>query len=136
MGETWEDRIDMALTLGELGVTSIPLNVLTPIPGTAFADVEPLKEEEVLRTVTLFRYLAPTGDIRLAAGRSLLTNFGESAFKGGANATITGNMLTTLGSTIESDRKLMERMGRKLSRDAKTSDSCDVVGGTAVARKM
>ena len=90
----------------------------------------------ILRTVTLFRYLDPTGDIRLAAGRSLLANFGESAFKGGANATITGNMLTTLGSTIKSDRKLMERMGRKLSRDAKPSDSCDVAGGTAVARKI
>lgn len=136
MGETWEDRIDMAITLGELGVTSIPLNVLTPIPGTAFADSAPLEEEEILRTVAIFRYLVPDSDIRLAAGRSLLTNFGERAFKGGANATITGNMLTTLGSTIAGDRALMHSMGRTLSRSEKTEEVCKSNGATAVARKM
>ena len=113
MGETMDDRIDMAFDLMELEIRSIPINSLIPIPGTALEHVPQLTEEEILRTVAIFRLINPEADIRLAAGRSLIRNDGERAFLGGANATITGNMLTTSGSTIRSDMEMFERLGRR-----------------------
>lgn len=115
MGETWEDRIDMAVSLAEVEADSIPLNALMPIKGTPLENQPLLSEEEILRTVAMFRFLNPKADIRLAAGRALLTNDGEKAFASGASATITGNMLTTAASaTIQKDRDMLTRMGRKV----------------------
>ena len=111
MGETWSDRIDMAVTLSELGVTSIPINALMPIKGTPFEALERLSEEDILRTVSIFRYIAPSADIRLAAGRDLMTNCGKQAFLSGANSTITGDMLTTSGNDINGDVKMLREMG-------------------------
>lgn len=111
MGETWEDRIDMAVSLSELGVHSIPINALMAIKGTAYEAMPPLAEEEILRTVALFRFLNPTADIRLAAGRILMEDSGRNAFLGGANATITGDLLTTSGNDIEEDKKMLTKMG-------------------------
>lgn len=111
MGETFEDRLDMAVSLAELSVESIPLNALIPIKGTAFEDLPPLKEEEFLRTVAMFRYLNPTAYIRLAAGRSLIESSGKKAFLSGANATITGDMLTTSGNNIDQDKEMLTSIG-------------------------
>lgn len=114
MGETWEDRIDMAISLAEVGVDSIPINALMPIKGTPLENLERISEDDVLRTIALFRYINPTADIRLAAGRALLTNDGEIAFQSGASATITGNMLTTVArATIRSDMEMFKRLGRE-----------------------
>lgn len=115
MGETWEDRLDMAVSLAELGIMSIPINVLMPIPGTPLENLKQLSEEDILRTIAFFRYINPEANVRLAAGRALVTNDGEAAFSGGASATITGNMLTTSGSTIESDKKLLRGLGRDVT---------------------
>lgn len=115
MGETWEDRLDMAVSLAELGIMSIPINALMPIPGTPLENLEQLSENDILRTIAFFRYINPEANVRLAAGRALITNDGEAAFSGGASATITGNMLTTSGSTIESDKKLLSGMGRDVT---------------------
>lgn len=116
MGETWEDRLDMAVSLSELGVDSIPINALMPIPGTPLEGLPRLTEAEILRTVAFFRYLNPTANIRLAAGRALLTHDGELAFRSGASATITGNMLTTAAcATIRSDRAMLSDMGRTVT---------------------
>ena len=113
MGETWEDRLDMALDLAEIGVDSIPINALMPIPGTPLEDMPRLTEPEILRTIALFRWVNPRAEIRLAAGRALLTNDGERAFRSGASATITGDMLTTAAcATIRSDREMLTRLGR------------------------
>ena len=118
MGETWEDRLDMAVSLAEVGVDSIPINALMPIPGTPLEGLERLTEPEILRTVAFFRYINPKADIRLGAGRALLTNDGELAFKSGVSATITGNMLTTVAcATIRSDRQLLKDMGRDVTPD-------------------
>ena len=106
-----QDRIDMAFDLAKLHVNSIPLNVLVPIPGTPFEHLSPLPEEEILRTVAIFRFIYPEADIRLAGGRMLLSNYGEAALKGGANATITGDMLTTSGNGITEDKQLFEALG-------------------------
>ncbi len=113
MGESWEDRIDMAVSLAEVGVDSIPINALMPIKGTPLENLESLTEDEILRTIAMFRYINPEADIRLAAGRALMKNDGEMAFKSGASATITGNMLTTVAAaTIQSDRKMLQNIGR------------------------
>ena len=118
MGETWEDRLDMAVSLAELGIDSIPINALMPIPGTPLEHMPRLTEDEILRTIAFFRYINPEANIRLAAGRALLTNDGETAFKAGASATITGNMLTTAAcATIRSDRAMLADMGRDVTPD-------------------
>lgn len=113
MGETWEDRLDMAISLSELEVDSIPINALMPIKGTPLEGLERICEDDILRTIAFFRYINPKAEIRLAAGRALLTNDGEIAFKSGASATITGDMLTTVAcATIRSDRKMLKDIGR------------------------
>ena len=117
MGEDWEDRIDMALTLKELGIESIPINSLMPIKGTALEDRPRLTEEEILRTVAVFRYINPEADIRLAGGRALMSENGKEAFVSGASASITGNMLTTSGSTIKSDMAMLKALGRDTTPD-------------------
>lgn len=118
MGETWEDRLDMAISLAELGIDSIPINALMPIKGTPLENQDQLTEDDILRTIAFFRYINPDANIRLAAGRALLTNDGETAFESGASATITGNMLTTVAcATIRSDRKMLQDMGRDVTPD-------------------
>lgn len=118
MGETWEDRLDMAVSLAELGIVSIPINVLMPIKGTPLENLPQLTEKEILRTIAFFRYINPAANIRLAAGRALLTNDGEIAFQSGASATITGNMLTTAAcATIRSDRQMLENLHRDVIPD-------------------
>ena len=118
MGETWEDRLDMAISLAELGIDSIPINALMPIKGTPLEDLPRLTEEDILRTISFFRYINPMANIRLAAGRALLTNDGEIAFQSGASATITGNMLTTVAcATIRSDKHMLENLHRDVTPD-------------------
>ena len=118
MGETWEDRLDMAVSLDELGIDSIPINALMPIEGTPLENQPRLTEDEILRTIAFFRYINPEANIRLAAGRALLTNDGEIAFQSGASATITGNMLTTVAcATIRSDKQMLENLGRDVTPD-------------------
>lgn len=116
MGETWEDRLDMAISLAELGIDSIPINTLMPIKGTPFEHLPRLTEDEILRTVAFFRYINPEANIRLGAGRALLTNDGEFAFQSGVSATITGNMLTTVAcATIRSDKEMLEKLNRDVT---------------------
>lgn len=116
MGETWEDRLDMAISLAELGIDSIPINALMPIPGTPLEHLPRITEADILRTIAFFRYINPEANIRLGAGRALITNDGETAFQSGASATITGNMLTTAAkATIRSDMAMLEALGRDVT---------------------
>lgn len=115
MGENWHDRIDMAVSLSELNVDSIPINILMPKEGTEFADNELISEDDVMRTIAIFRYINPTANVRLAAGRSFFYNDGERAFSSGASASITGNYLTSKAhANIRSDREMLKRIGRKV----------------------
>lgn len=113
LGETMEDRIDMALELRELGVLSIPVNILNPIKGTPFENNKLLTNDEICRIVAVYRFLIPRGAIRLAGGRGLLQDKGESCFLSGANAAISGDMLTTSGITIKEDMNLLNKIGYK-----------------------
>lgn len=111
LGESEEDRIDMAFDLRELNIKSIPLNMLNFVEGTTIGDAKKVSEEEFLKTVAIFRFINPDSQIRLAGGRNLLTENGKKAFESGANATITGDMLTTCGSGITEDVKMIRNLG-------------------------
>lgn len=111
LGETFEDRIDMAMDLRDMGVKSIPINMLNPIAGTPFSQNEVLTKEEMCRIVAIYRFIIPDGAIRLAGGRGLLDDKGASCFESGANAAISGDMLTTSGITIETDMKVIRDLG-------------------------
>lgn len=111
LGETMADRIDMVLTAKELGVKSVPMNLLNPIPGTPYEQNRPLTNEEACRCAAIFRFLIPDASIRLAGGRGLLGDRGEACFRSGANAAISGDMLTTAGITVETDMELIEKLG-------------------------
>ena len=116
LGETVEDRIDMALTARELGVKSFPVNLLNPIPGTPYEKRKPLTNEEACRCVALFRFLLPDASIRLAGGRGLVGDKGKACFLSGANAAISGDMLTTAGITVETDMELLHTLGFEVKR--------------------
>lgn len=111
MGESWQDRIEMAFALSELKIKSIPINILNAVKGTKLEKLPPLEPKEILRTIAIFRFINPDANIRLAAGRKFLPDKGTSAFLYGASASITGNMLTTSGTTIEGDLELIKKLG-------------------------
>lgn len=111
MGESAADRISLAFELRGLAVTSIPINVLNPIKGTPLEGAAPLNQEEILKTVALFRFINPKADLRLAGGRNLIEEYGRACFEAGANATITGNYLTTSGNKIADDKRMLDKMG-------------------------
>lgn len=114
MGETMEDRIDLAFTLRELNITSIPINILSPIPGTPFAIRTPMEDDEIIQTVAIFRFILPTAMIRLAGGRGRFQDKGKQLFLSGANAAITGDMLTTQGISIDDDKTMLKKLGYQL----------------------
>lgn len=111
MGETREDRIEMAFWLKELGVDSVPLNILVPIQGTPFAGKNPLSCDEAIRTIALFRIILKDKIIKIAAGReSILKDFQGLAFMAGANGMLIGGYLTIRGRSVEEDKKLVEEI--------------------------
>ncbi|WP_322627422.1 biotin synthase BioB [Aedoeadaptatus coxii] len=109
VGETREDRVDLALTLRGLGIRSVPLNILSPMEGTPLADRQPLAEDEILRTVAIFRHILPNAYLRLAGGRQLLSGDGEATLHAGMNAAITGNFLNTKGAAESCDLQMIRR---------------------------
>ena len=111
MGENWQDRVDMAFALAELKIKSVPVNVLNAVKGTALENLKPLDAETILRTIAIFRFILPDANIRLAAGRKFLPDKGASAFLYGASASITGDMLTTSGTTIKGDFEILKKLG-------------------------
>lgn len=110
LGESIEDRIDMALSLRDLGIESIPVNMLNPIPGTPMEKHESLDEKEMQRIIAVYRFILPKAFIRLAGGRGLMRDKGKACFMSGANAAISGDMLTTAGITVDKDKKLLEEL--------------------------
>ena len=112
LGETVEDRIDMAFTLRELGIKSVPVNMLNPISGTPYEGNVRLTVEDMRRIVAVYRFILPDGSIRLAGGRGLMEDKGEGCFGSGANAAISGDMLTEyVLYTIETDMEMLHRLG-------------------------
>ena len=119
MGETVEQRVEMALELAQINPDSIPVNILTPIPNTPFESyLDKIDEENVLRTLAIFKIACPNTSIRIAGGKKarLSENTIEKAFKYCADSAIVGNYLTTTGFTPEDDKKIINKTGRKLKK--------------------
>ena len=114
MGETPEQRVELALKLREVDPHSIPINILCPIPGTPLADSPALTPEEILHTIALFRYIHPSVELRFAGGRQKLDRDSQlKAMRIGMNGGVVGDLLTTVGSRIDDDRKLTAEAGYK-----------------------
>lgn len=111
LGESLSDRIDMAFSLRELGILSVPINILFPIKGTPFEQNKALGYEEIIRSLALYRFILPKAFLRLAGGRKLLPDNGRRCFESGANALITGDMLTTQGIGVKEDKAMFQDLG-------------------------
>ena len=114
LGESRGDRVDLAMTLRDLSVDSVPLNILHPIAGTPMEDRPPLPEEEFLKTAAIFRFLLPKAYLRLAGGRKNLRKNGEDALSYGVNAAITGDFLNTSGAAMDTDKALIQKKGFRI----------------------
>ena len=114
MGESREDRIDMALSLAELNPKTVPINVLNPIKGTPLEGYEDkITEEEVIRTICIFRLVLPNAILRYAGGRKtrLSKEMQELGLRAGINGLLAGDYLTTDGVETKEDKRMLEEMG-------------------------
>lgn len=119
LGETWEDRIDLACTLRALNIQSVPVNYLNPVPGTPLEGRGCLSAEEGLRILAVYRHLLPRATIRVCGGRpAVLGDRQEEMFAAGANALMTGDYLTTSGISPATDRAMITRLGLHISTAA------------------
>jgi biotin synthase len=117
LGETREQRVEMAFELSAINPTSVPINMLNPRPGTKFGDREYMDPWEAVKWIAIFRLILPEALFRLCGGR--VENLGELqalAVRAGINGVMMGNFLTTLGATPEADRALFEEHGLNVSR--------------------
>ncbi len=112
MGETREDRCDLALSLRDIGANVVPINILNPIPGTPFASNPKLPPLEILKTIACFRLLLPRREIMIAGGRTVnLRDLQSMIFTAGASALMVGNYLTTLNQSVEQDLQMLKDLG-------------------------
>lgn len=113
MGETWADRADLALTLLEAGVFSIPINFLSPIPGTPLGHRPPLARDEARRIVILLRFLLPDRHLRICGGRPTVFGPDEplAPMAAGADGLMVGDYLTTTGGTLDADKQGLAALG-------------------------
>src|SRR5436190_3593873 len=117
LGETREQRVEMAFQLAKIDPTSVPINLLNPRPGTKFGDREQMDPWEAVKWIAIFRLILPEALFRLCGGR--VENLGELqplAVKAGLNGVMMGNFLTTLGSEPEDDRAMFEELGLNTAR--------------------
>jgi biotin synthase len=117
LGESLEQRLELAFELRQLDVLSIPINILTPIPGTPLGELEQLSLGEVLTSIAMFRFINPHAVVRLAGGRAQLGDEQYRCFQAGANGAIVGNYLTTAGNSISEDLQMIESLGFKAGID-------------------
>lgn len=124
MGETREDRCDLAFSLKEIGASVVPINILNPIKGTPFENNPPLPPMEILKTIACFRFILPRKEIMIAGGRTVnLRDMQSMVFTAGASALMVGNYLTTLNQPVEKDLQMLKDLG--LDPDWESHDFAD-----------
>jgi len=112
IGETEDDRVDMALELRDLGVDTIPMNFLHPIKGTPLGDQKTLRPKQILRINAIYRFILPKVNLKIAGGRAL--NLGDMQswiFYAGATSILSGNYLTTAGRSVYEDMRMLGDLG-------------------------
>jgi biotin synthase len=113
MGESWADRIDMAVLLAELDVDSVPINLLVPVKGTALESAEQINCADAIRTICIFRIILKEKTIKIAAGReTVLKDFQAMAMCAGANGMLIGGYLTMAGRDPAEDLRLVKEIER------------------------
>ncbi|MEE2714392.1 MAG: biotin synthase BioB [Verrucomicrobiota bacterium] len=140
MGETREDRCDLAMSLREIDASVVPVNILNPIEGTPLAEQDPLPPLEILKTIACFRFIMPTKEIMIAGGRTVnLRDLQCMVFQAGASALMVGNYLTTLNQPVEQDLQMLRDLGldpdweefdESEAGGCGEKDSCDTSGAT------
>lgn len=114
LGESWRDRIELAFTLRELDVDSVPINILNPVKGTALENQPPLNPMEILLTFAIFRLILPTKILRYAGGRErALGSLVPLGLLSGMNGMLIGNYLTTAGKGACADLDTVRNLGMK-----------------------
>lgn len=117
MGETMTQRIELAFELAELGVVSVPMNILCPIKGTALEHTAPISDEDILVSIAIFRLILPRTVIRFAGGRARLPrHIQRQALQAGLNGLMVGDLLTTHGSQADADKQLFDEAGYDISQ--------------------
>jgi biotin synthase len=112
MGETREDRCDLAFALKELGAHIVPMNFLNPIKGTPLGNQKPLPPLEILKSIACFRFILPKQEIMVAGGRTVnLRDLQSQIFMAGASALMVGNYLTTPNQPVEKDLQMLKDLG-------------------------
>jgi biotin synthase len=115
LGESWEDRIDMAFALKEIGVDSVPINFFTPVTGTPLGENEMLDPLEALKIIAIYRLIIPMSEVRVCGGRSqTLRDLNSFIFNAGADGLLLGNYLTTTGRRPEEDLQMIKDMGLRI----------------------
>ncbi|MBI5116984.1 biotin synthase BioB [Candidatus Poribacteria bacterium] len=117
MGESEEQRIEMALAIRELDIDSVPMNFLNPIRGTPLEHARPLQPLDILKTIAVFRFLLPDKDIRVCGGREKnLRSLQPFIYLAGANCAVLGNYLTTQGRDYREDLEMIADLGLRAAR--------------------
>jgi len=118
MGESWEQRVEMAMILREMDVDTIPINFLNPIEGTRLGGRKTMPPLEALACIALFRFIHPRRDITICGGREItLKDLQSWVFFAGANGLMIGNYLTTKGRSIPVDLEMIADLGYSDARD-------------------
>jgi biotin synthase len=112
LGESPQQRLELAFSVRQLGIECIPFNILNPRPGTPLEHSEAIPPIEIIKTISLFRLVLPKGTIKIAGGREAnLRDLQSLALFAGANGLIVGNYLTTLGRNAEDDLTMIRDVG-------------------------
>jgi len=125
LGESWEDRVDLAIEIRDLEISSVPLNFLNPCPGTPLENMAPLATKDILKIIAIFRLTIPTAQIKVAGGRE--KNLGDLQswiFFAGATSMMIGNYLTVKGRNIETDLKMIRDLGLDIVATDHTCRTC------------
>ncbi|OIB55355.1 biotin synthase BioB [Natrialba sp. SSL1] len=130
MGESPTDRVDAAIELQEIGISSLPVNVLNPIDGTPLGerDRAAISTTELIKTIAVYRFLHPTARVRLTGGREVALEQGDQhlPFEAGADGILTGDYLTTTGQTPGDDLEIIQRAGLEPNRSVNDFDPAAV----------
>jgi biotin synthase len=125
LGEGIRHRIELALTLRDMQVDSVPVNILNPIPGTPLSGATPLLPLEILMTIAVFRFLLPDRDIKLCGGKEKnLRQLLPLGLVAGANSLMTGHYLTTLGRDTAMDMEMIKDLGLLATREPDPVCAC------------